>query len=379
MPALQFDLQVTDTNSKARAGKITTDHGEIATPIFMPVGTVGSVKAVTQQQLKADVQAQIILGNTYHLYLRPGLEVLEAAGGLHKFNGWDRPILTDSGGYQVFSLAGTRKIKEEGVTFQSHIDGSKHLFSPEKVMDIERVIGADIMMAFDECPPGGSEYTYAKKSMELTHRWLDRCFDRFNSTEDKYGYTQNLFPIVQGGTFKDLRKASCEYAAGKNATGNAIGGLSVGEPEEVMYEITHWCCDHLPTNKPRYLMGVGTPWNILENIALGVDMFDCVMPTRNGRNAMLFTSKGIINIDNLKWAKDFSVIDDGITCEISNYYSKAYLRHLFKAGEILALEIASIHNLAFYLHLVTEARKHILAGDFTSWKNDMIPVLKSRL
>jgi queuine tRNA-ribosyltransferase len=379
MAILQFDLQITDTNSKARAGKITTDHGEILTPIFMPVGTVGSVKAVTQQQLKNEVNAQIILGNTYHLYLRPGVDVLEAAGGLHQFNGWHKPILTDSGGYQVFSLANNRKIKEEGVVFQSHIDGSKHLFSPEKVMDIERSIGADIIMAFDECPPYPSDYTYAKKSMELTHRWLDRCVARLAETPDKYGYSQNLFPIVQGSTYKDLRSASCEFIASKNAVGNAIGGLSVGEPEEMMYEFTELCCDILPTNKPRYLMGVGTPWNILEGIALGIDMFDCVMPTRNGRNGMLFTSKGIINIKNKKWATDFSVIDDGIDCETSNYYSKAYIRHLFVAKEILGLQIASIHNLAFYLWLVGEARKHIVAGDFTSWKNEMCVRLKERL
>ncbi|HEX4875373.1 MAG TPA: tRNA guanosine(34) transglycosylase Tgt [Chitinophagaceae bacterium] len=378
MPSLQFQLQHTDTGSKARAGKITTDHGDILTPIFMPVGTVGSVKAVTQQQLLEDVKAQIILGNTYHLYLRPGLQVLEAAGGLHRFNGWAKPILTDSGGYQVFSLAGTRKIKEEGVTFQSHIDGSKHLFTPETVMDIQRSIGGDIIMAFDECPPGGSEYSYAKKSMEMTHRWLDRCLERFNATEPKYGYTQNLFPIVQGGTYKDLRKLSCEYIAAKQATGNAIGGLSVGEPEEVMYEICDWCCDHLPVNRPRYLMGVGTPWNILECIGMGVDMFDCVMPTRNGRNAMLFTKDGVINIDNKKWEYDFSPIDEDLPCDISNYYSKAYLRHLMKAKEILGLTIASVHNLAFYLWLVAEARKHILAGDFYSWKNDMVPRLKQK-
>ena len=379
MAALQFQLQHTDEQSSARAGKITTDHGEIETPIFMPVGTVGSVKAVTQQQLLADVKAQIILGNTYHLFLRPGLDVLEGAGGLHKFNGWHKPILTDSGGFQVFSLATQRKITEEGVVFRSHIDGSKHLFTPENVMDTQRIIGADIIMAFDECPPGQSEYNYAKTSMELTHRWLDRCFARFNSTADKYGYTQNLFPIVQGGTHRDLRQASCEFAASKEATGNAIGGLSVGEPEDKMYEIAALCCEHLPTQKPRYLMGVGTPWNILENIALGVDMFDCVMPTRNGRNAQLFTSKGIINIDNKKWEKDFSPIDNGIACEVSNYYNKAYLRHLFKAGEILALQIASIHNLAVYLHLVTEARKHIIAGDFTSWKREQVEILKQRL
>jgi len=379
MAALTFQLQHTDSSSKARAGKITTDHGEILTPIFMPVGTVGSVKAVTQQQLLNDVKAQIILGNTYHLYLRPGLEVLEKAGGLHQFNGWPKPILTDSGGYQVFSLAGTRKIKEEGVTFQSHIDGSKHLFAPENVMDIQRTIGGDIIMAFDECPPGGSEYKYAKTSMELTHRWLDRCFTQFNSTEPKYGYTQNLFPIVQGGTFKDLRKQSCEYIASKEATGNAIGGLSVGEPEPVMYEICDWCCDHLPTNKPRYLMGVGTPWNILECISMGIDMFDCVMPTRNGRNAMLFTTKGVINIDNKKWENDFSPIDDGFDCEMSNYYSKAYLRHLMKAKEFLGYTIASVHNLAFYLWLVSEARMHIQQGDFASWKKEMKERTKQKL
>ena len=379
MAKLQFEINKTDNNSKARAGKITTDHGEIMTPIFMPVGTVGSVKAVTQQQLKKDVQAQIILGNTYHLYLRPGLEVMENAGGLHRFNGWDRPILTDSGGYQVFSLAGSRKINEEGVIFQSHIDGSKHLFTPEKVMDIQRVIGADIIMAFDECPPGGSEYAYAKTSMELTHRWLDRCFKQFTDTPDKYSYTQNLFPIVQGGVHHDLRKFSCEYIASKNATGNAIGGLSVGEPIEKMYEICDLCCDALPLNKPRYLMGVGTPWNILECIEMGVDMFDCVMPTRNGRNAMLFTSKGIINIDNKKWENDFSVLDDGIDCEISNYYSKAYLRHLMKAKEYLALTIASVHNLAFYLWLVKQAREHIISGDFKSWKDAMVVQLQQKL
>lgn len=379
MASLRFELQHCDNGSKARAGKITTDHGEILTPIFMPVGTVGSVKAVSKQQLLSEVKAQIILGNTYHLFLRPGLETLEKAGGLHRFNGWPKPILTDSGGYQVFSLAGTRKIKEEGVTFQSHIDGSKHLFTPENVMDIQRSIGGDIIMAFDECPPGGSEFAYAKKSMHLTHRWLDRCFTRFSGTDDKYGYTQNLFPIVQGGTFKDLRKESCEYITTKEATGNAIGGLSVGEPEPVMYEICDWCCDHLPKDKPRYLMGVGTPWNILECISMGIDMFDCVMPTRNGRNAMLFTSNGVINIDNKKWEHDFSPIDEGINCETSAYYSKAYLRHLFKAKEILGLTIASVHNLAFYVWLVGEARKHIEAGDFAGWKNEMIAKLQQRL
>lgn len=379
MPALSFELQHTDTASKARAGKITTDHGEILTPIFMPVGTVGTVKAVTQQQLHADVHAQIILGNTYHLYLRPGLEVLEAAGGLHQFNGWNKPILTDSGGYQVFSLAAQRKIKEEGVTFRSHIDGSKHLFTPESVMDIQRTIGADIIMAFDECPPYPSEYRYAHNSMQLTHRWLDRCFKHLESTQPKYGYDQNLFPIVQGGTYKDLRKASAEFISSKNAAGNAIGGLSVGEPPEMMYEFCAWSCEHLPWQKPRYLMGVGTPWDLLECIGHGVDMFDCVMPTRNGRNAMLFTSKGVMNIDNKKWEKDFSPIDDVLDNSVSGFYTKAYMRHLFKAGEILGLQLASIHNLSFYLWLVGQAREHIIAGDFDSWRREMIPVLKNRL
>ena len=379
MAALSFQLQHTDSATKARTGKVTTDHGEILTPVFMPVGTAGSVKAVTQQQLVKEVKAQIILGNTYHLYLRPGLEVIEAAGGLHQFNGWHKTVLTDSGGYQVFSLANNRKLNEEGALFQSHIDGSKHLFSPEKVMDIQRIIGGDIIMAFDECPPYPSDYDYAKKSMELTHRWLDRCFARFNETPDRYGYTQNLFPIIQGSTYKDLRTASAEFIASKNATGNAIGGLSVGEPMEIMYEFTEYCCDILPADKPRYLMGVGTPWNILECIAVGVDMFDCVMPTRNGRNAMLFTSKGVINIDNKKWEKDFSPIDDGIDCEMSSYYSKAYLRHLMKSKEYLGLTIASVHNLAFYMWLVGEARSHIAAGDFKSWKEAMVVQLQQRL
>lgn len=379
MAALQFSLQHTDNHSHARAGKIMTDHGEILTPIFMPVGTAGSVKAVTQQQLSRDIGARIILGNTYHLYLRPGLDVLEAAGGLHQFMGWDAPILTDSGGYQVFSLSGNRKLTEEGALFQSHIDGSKHLFTPEKVMDIQRTIGGDIIMAFDECPPYPSEYKYARESMELTHRWLNRCFDRFRDTPDKYGYSQNLFPIVQGSTYTDLRKASAEFVASTGATGHAIGGLSVGEPTEMMYEFTGLCCSILPPDKPRYLMGVGTPWNILESIALGVDMFDCVMPTRNGRNAMLFTSNGVINIDNKKWEKDFSPIDEGIGCEASNYYSKAYLRHLLKSKEYLGLTIASVHNLAFYLWLVGEARKHILEGDFSSWKEGIVPRLQQRL
>jgi queuine tRNA-ribosyltransferase len=379
MGALKFELQGGSPDSAARAGRISTDHGEILTPIFMPVGTVGSVKAVSQQQLAQDVNAQIILGNTYHLYLRPGLEVLEQAGGLHRFNGWDRPILTDSGGYQVFSMAGTRKIQEEGVVFQSHIDGSRHLFSPEKVMDIQRSIGGDIIMAFDECPPYPSEHAYAEKSMRLTHRWLDRCLDQFGRTESRYGYTQNLFPIVQGGIFPDLRKASCDYIAGKDAVGNAIGGLSVGEPEEAMYDICAACCASLPVQRPRYLMGVGSPWNILECIDRGIDMFDCVMPTRNGRNAMLFTSRGVINIDNKKWEKDFSVIDDGIESGPSNFYSKSYLRHLIKSKEILGLTIASVHNLAFYLHLVREARAHILQGDFASWKRGQVELLKTRL
>jgi queuine tRNA-ribosyltransferase len=379
MPALSFSLHHTDTQTKARAGVVHTDHGDIQTPIFMPVGTAGSVKAVSQQQLEQEVQAQIILGNTYHLFLRPGTEALQKAGGLHRFIGWRKPILTDSGGYQVFSLAGSRKITEEGVVFQSHIDGARHLFSPEKVMDIQRAIGADIIMAFDECPPFPSDYAYAKTSMELTHRWLDRCMAHFNNTDSLYGYTQNLFPIVQGSTFRDLRIESAQYIASREATGNAIGGLSVGEPEDVMYELAELCCDHLPTNKPRYLMGVGTPWNIVENIALGVDMFDCVMPTRNGRNAMLFTSNGVINIDNKKWEFDFSPIDEGIDCPMSNYYSKSYLRHLLRSKEILGLTIASIQNLAFYLHIVKEARAHILAGDFLTWKNEMVPMWKQRL
>lgn len=379
MAALAFELQYKGIEGSSRAGTITTDHGTIQTPIFMPVGTIGSVKAVTQQQLKQDINAQIILGNTYHLYLRPGTEVLEAAGGLHQFIGWDRPILTDSGGYQVFSLANNRKIKPEGVVFQSHIDGSKHLFSPEKVMDIQRSIGADIIMAFDECPPIPSEYEYVRKSMDLTHVWLDKCVNRLSETPDLYGYTQNLFPIVQGGMYKDLRKASCEYISSKNAVGNAIGGLSVGETEAEMYEFTALCCENLPENKPRYLMGVGTPWNILEAIDLGVDMFDCVMPTRNGRNGMIFTSQGVINIKNKKWEKDFSPLDPGIPNELSQYYTKSYMRHLFIADEILGLQLASIQNLSFYLWLVGEARKHIVAGDYRSWKVGMIEKIKTRL
>jgi queuine tRNA-ribosyltransferase len=379
MAQLSFELINTDSSSQARAGLMRTDHGEIPTPVFMPVGTAGSVKAVTSAQLEKEVKARIILGNTYHLYLRPGTSVLETAGGLHRFMNWNRPILTDSGGYQVFSLAGTRKITEEGVVFKSHIDGSPHLFTPEKVVDIQRSIGGDIIMAFDECPAFGAGYEYAGSSMELTHRWLDRCLDRFSNTPDKYGYTQNLFPIVQGGVFEDLRKQSCEFVSSRNAVGNAIGGLSVGEPDEQLYEMTALCCRHLPIERPRYLMGVGTPWNLLECIALGIDMFDCVMPTRNGRNGMLFTSRGVINIDNKKWENDFSPIDDGIECTLSNQYSKAYLRHLIKSRELLALTIASVHNLSFYLHLVNQARAHILKGDFAGWKNQQTEILKQRL
>ena len=379
MAALQFNLAYQSKTGASRAGTITTDHGEIQTPIFMPVGTIGSVKAVTQQQLKKDINAQIILGNTYHLYLRPRTEVMEAAGGLHRFMGWDRPILTDSGGYQVFSLASNRKIKPEGVLFQSHIDGSKHLFSPEKVMDIQRSIGADIIMAFDECPPYPSEYEYVQKSMDLTHLWLDKCFNRLAETPDLYGHAQNLFPIVQGGTYADLRKASCEYISSKNAVGNAIGGLSVGESEQELYDFTQLCCENLPVNKPRYLMGVGTPWNILEAIDLGVDMFDCVMPTRNGRNGMVFTSLGVINIKNKQWASDFSPLDPGLPNEMSQYYTKAYMRHLFMADEILGLQLASIQNLSFYLWLVGQARENIIAGDYTSWKKTMVAQISKRL
>ncbi len=379
MPALRFKLLQTDEGSKARAGTITTDHGEIETPIFMPVGTAGSVKAVTQTQLIHEVKAQIILGNTYHLYLRPGTEILKAAGGLHRFMHWHHPILTDSGGYQVFSLAANRKIKEEGVVFQSHIDGSRHLFTPENVIDVQRAIGADIIMAFDECPPGKSEFGYAEQSLNLTNRWLNRCISRMNETSDLYGYTQNLFPIVQGGVHHELRKRSCDFVAEKDAPGNAIGGLSVGEPEPMLYEITQYCCENLPGNKPRYLMGVGTPWNLLECISLGVDMFDCVLPTRNGRNGMLFTTQGVINIKNKKWSNDFSVIDEMLPCETSNYYSKAYLRHLFVANELLALQIASLHNLSFYLWLMQEARKQILANTFASWKQETIERIKQRL
>ena len=377
---MKFTLTKSDTKSKARAGVVQTDHGEIQTPIFMPVGTAGTVKAVHQRELKEDIKAQIILGNTYHLYLRPGLEILEKAGGLHKFNGWDKPILTDSGGYQVFSLAGTRKIKEDGVMFKSHIDGSKHHFTPENVMDIQRTIGADIIMAFDECTPYPCEFGYARNSMEMTHRWLKRCIQRFDETEGKYGYSQTLFPIVQGSVYPDLRKKSAEFIASCNREGNAIGGLSVGEPAEMMYEMTEQVTDILPSDKPRYLMGVGTPENILECIALGVDMFDCVMPTRNARNGMLFTSEGIINIRNEKWKDDFSPIDPVIANSyVSNFYSKAYLRHLTISKEILAAQIASIHNLSFYLWLVGQAREHILEGDFVSWKDQMVKKVRTRL
>ena len=375
---MKFQLQHTDNASDARAGVITTDHGEILTPIFMPVGTCGSVKGVHFSELRQQVKAQIILGNTYHLYLRPGLDILRKAGGLHAFGGWDRPILTDSGGFQVFSLTGIRKLREEGCEFRSHIDGSKHIFTPENVMDTERIIGADIIMALDECPPGESDYAYAKKSLGLTQRWLDRCFKRFNETEPLYGYHQSLFPIVQGCKYKDLRREAAKYVADKGAEGNAIGGLAVGEPTEVMYEMIEVVNEILPTDKPRYLMGVGTPQNILEAIERGVDMFDCVMPTRNGRNAMLFTYEGTMNMKNKKWEYDFSPIDP-TGCETDRVYTKAYLHHLFKAQELLALQIASIHNLAFYLWLVKEARRHIIAGDFKAWKDEMVVNVTRRL
>ncbi|GLB49935.1 tRNA guanosine(34) transglycosylase Tgt [Neptunitalea lumnitzerae] len=376
---MQFDLEKKCEGTKARAGKITTDHGVIETPIFMPVGTVGTVKGVHQRELKEEINPDIILGNTYHLYLRPQIDILEKAGGLHKFMNWDRNILTDSGGYQVYSLSDNRKIKEEGVRFKSHIDGSYHFFTPENVMDIQRSIGADIIMAFDECTPYPCDYNYAKRSMHMTHRWLDRCIKRLAETDPKYGYEQELFPIVQGSTYKDLRKQSAEYIANAGAFGNAIGGLSVGEPAEEMYAMTEVVTEILPEEKPRYLMGVGTPINILENIALGVDMFDCVMPTRNARNGMLFTAHGTINIKNKKWEDDFSPIDEmGITF-VDTYYTKAYLRHLFAANEFLGKQIASIHNLGFYLWLVREARKHILAGDFATWKNQMVQQMNKRL
>jgi queuine tRNA-ribosyltransferase len=376
---MKFEIKSLDLNSKARAGKITTDHGVIETPIFMPVGTVGTVKGVHQKELKEDINPDIILGNTYHLYLRPQTPILEQAGGLHKFMNWDRPILTDSGGYQVYSLSERRKIKEEGVKFKSHIDGSYHFFSPENVMEIQRSIGADIIMAFDECTPYPCDYNYAKRSMHMTHRWLKRCVEHLEKVPPKYGYNQTLFPIVQGSVYKDLRQQSAEFIASVGADGNAIGGLSVGEPVEDMYEMTEIVCDILPKDKPRYLMGVGTPINILENIALGVDMFDCVMPTRNARNGMLFTAYGAINIKNKKWENDFSPIDEmGITY-VDTYYSKAYLRHLFASNELLGKQIASIHNLGFYLWLVREARKHILAGDFNAWKIKMVNQMNNRL
>ena len=377
--AMNFDIVSNDLKSNARAGILHTGHGPIETPIFMPVGTAGTVKACHIRDVRDEVKAQIILGNTYHLYLRPGLEVLEAAGGLHKFNGWDRPILTDSGGFQVFSLTGIRKMKEEGVTFQSHIDGSRHLFTPENVMDIQRSIGADIMMAFDECTPGTADYQYAKQSMERTHRWLDRCCDRFNSTEPKYGYEQALFPIVQGCVYRDLREQSAEFIASKNASGNAIGGLAVGEPTEKMYEMIELVNTILPKDKPRYLMGVGTPANILESISRGVDMFDCVMPTRNGRNGMIFTSEGIINLKNEKWKFDFSPLDPNGETFVDAQYSRAYVRHLFVAGEILGPMIASLHNIGFYLWLVREARKHIIGGDFAEWRDEMLQKVTRRL
>jgi queuine tRNA-ribosyltransferase len=376
---LKFTLQHTDTKSKARVGVLETAHGNIQTPIFMPVGTAGTVKGVHQHELKNDIKAQIILGNTYHLYLRPGINTIEKAGGLHKFNGWDKPILTDSGGYQIFSLSHQRKLTEEGATFKSHIDGSKHFFSPENVMDIQKSIGADIIMAFDECTPYPCDYKYAQNSLNLTHKWLDRCIDRFDNTPFKHGYEQALFPIVQGSTFKDLRQKSAEYIASKNRVGNAIGGLSVGEPAEEMYEMTNLVTDILPKDKPRYLMGVGTPINILECIALGIDMFDCVMPTRNARHGLLFTSEGIINIKNEKWKNDFSVLDENGTSYVDKAYSKAYLRHLISCNELLAAQIASIHNLAFYLWLVNTARQKITDGTFYDWKTIMVKKLNIRL
>lgn len=376
---MDFKLQYTDGQSNARAGLITTDHGQIETPIFMPVGTQGAVKAVHIPELENDIHAQIILGNTYHLYLRPGLDILREAGGLHKFNSWSKPILTDSGGFQVFSLAENRKLTEEGAIFRSHIDGSKHIFTPESVMDIERTIGADIMMAFDECTPGDADYAYAKKSLDLTERWLDRCIKRFEETECEYGYKQALFPIVQGCVYHDLRKRAAENIASKGADGNAIGGLAVGEPTEKMYEMIEVVNEILPKDKPRYLMGVGTPANILEAIERGVDMFDCIMPTRNGRNGQLFTRNGIMNMRNQKWAKDFSPIEENGASFVDTLYTKAYLRHLFITNEILGLQIASIHNLAFYLWLVKEARRHIVEGDFTVWKKVMVENVTRRL
>ena len=376
---MKFNLEITDSSTKARAGSLKTDHGLIKTPIFMPVGTLATVKGVHQRELKNDINPDIILGNTYHLFLRPQVHIIEKAGGLHKFMNWDRNILTDSGGYQVYSLSANRKIKEDGVKFRSHIDGSYHFFSPENVMEIQRKIGADIIMAFDECTPYPCDYNYAKRSMQMTHRWLDRCVKHLNITPHKYDYSQSFFPIVQGSIYKDLRKQSAEYVANTNAEGNAIGGLSVGEPAEEMYAMTDVVCEILPIDKPRYLMGVGTPINILENIALGIDMFDCVMPTRNARNGMLFTANGTINIKNKKWSEDFSPIDEmGITW-VDTEYSKAYLRHLFTVNELLGKQIATIHNLGFYMWLVREARKRILDGDFKSWKNMMIKNMDNRL
>ena len=376
---MKFTLEHNDPKSAARAGTITMDHGTIKTPIFMPVGTAGTVKGVHTKDLREDTNAQIILGNTYHLFLRPGTEILKEAGGLHKFNGWDRPILTDSGGYQVYSLANQRKITEEGATFASHIDGTKHLFTPERVMDIQREIGADIIMAFDECPPYPSTYEYAKTSMHMTHRWLDRCFNRINETEPLYGYGQTLFPIIQGSTFEDLRNESAHYIASKNADGNAIGGLSVGEPAEEMYKHAAGACAILPKDKPRYLMGVGTPANILENISLGIDMFDCVMPTRNGRNGQIFTSEGILNLRNKKWENVHEPLDPNGTSFVDSQYTKAYVRHLIHSKESLGAQIASLHNIRFYLWLVEQARAHIIAGDFASWKTQMLPKLEQRL
>ena len=376
---MHFDLIHLDSSTKARAGLLHTEHGTIETPIFMPVGTAGTVKGVHQQELRDDVQAQIILGNTYHLFLRPGTEVIEKAGGLHQFIGWERPILTDSGGYQVYSLSGTRKIKEEGVKFQSHLDGSYHVFTPERAIDIQRSIGADIIMAFDECTPYPCEYDYAKRSMHMTHRWLKRCFEQMKRTEPKYGYEQALFPIVQGSVYKDLRTESAETIASYNAVGNAIGGLSVGEPEEELYEMTDHVCNILPKDKPRYLMGVGTPWNILESIALGIDMLDCVMPSRNARHGLLFTRNGTINIKNEKWAMDFSPIDETSDVWVDRVYTKAYLRHLIKVSEYLGVQIATIHNLSFYLSLVKEAREKIISGEFETWKNMMVKQMKQRL
>jgi queuine tRNA-ribosyltransferase len=376
---MKFSISHTDKNTKARAGEVTTDHGTIQTPIFMPVGTVGTVKGVHQRELKEDIKAQIILGNTYHLYLRPGLDTIERAGGLHKFNGWDKPLLTDSGGYQVYSLSGQRKLTEEGAKFTSHIDGSKHFFTPEGVMDIQRIIGADIIMAFDECTPYPCEYNYAKKSMEMTHRWLKRCCTRFDETEGKYGYSQTLFPIVQGSVYPDLRKRSAEFIAEQNREGNAIGGLSVGEPAEDMYAMTEVVCDILPPDKPRYLMGVGTPINLLESIALGIDMFDCVLPTRNARHGLLYTQYGMINIKNEKWKNDFSPLDENGTSYVDSAYSKAYLRHLIHSQELLGGQIASVHNLAFFLWLVGEARNQIIAGTFKIWKEKMVKQMAVRL